>query len=422
MSTTMPAVQGLKKRKRTDTAGGLVAVVNSSSFEAPPAWAFFLQNVPAANTSPPAVLAVFARLYHNALTGYRSALKQHHRILAARDRFTVESNGDSVPVAISNTLKGPMFLFPKDISAEAEELTKGAQEQYMSALKVMKSAAVDFVRACHEKNVEASRTLIDAESKGACLSVDLQSYASQIIKDAGYADDNIWNAYINAVVSAMGAELNGIRFDIAVLVRAEREEKAAKQATLTTATTDAEMQDGTQPIVFESPSVEEKGQGAARERKWKRKRKRKGGIHRRAGREAEIEEVETLGVKRHRLDASHMPPPIPHLITTWTPPPGIKFHCLKPETYPPIFFSAPLTLQSRFITARMSPLFYDTRITNRTFHNMTSVKLSYEQVKMLALNSKFVCSSMRNTYYNKNLKPGSKKSSLPLRCIIEPSS
>lgn len=161
----------------------------------------------------------------------------------------MESDGDSVPVAISNTLKGPTFLFPKDISAEAEELTKGAQEQYMSALKVMKSAAVDFIRACHEKNVEASRTLIDAESKGACLSVDLQSYASQIIKDAGYADDNIWNAYINAVVSAMGAELNGIRFDVAALVRAEREEKAAKQAALTTAATDAEMQDGTQPIV-----------------------------------------------------------------------------------------------------------------------------------------------------------------------------
>ena len=38
----------------------------------------------------------------------------------------------------------------------------------------------------------------------------------------------------------------------------------------------------------------------------------------------------------------------------------------------------------------MSPLFYDTRITNRTFHNMTSVELSYEQVKMLAFNSKFV--------------------------------
>ena len=352
-----------------------------------------------------------------------------------------------------------------------EERTAEARETYTNALKVMKKAAVDYVRACHKHNVEASQALIDAESKGVCLSVDLHSYASQVIKDAGHKDSNLWNAYINAVVSALGAELSSIRFDVAALVLAERQEKAAKQAALDTATADAEMMDSTQPIesiikehvesagmshtyplhtslshvlpssslhpcsvqttqqassryrqrvekeetkeeqtesrtliiqppecsgfVFEScdikrSSVEEKGKGACRKRKRKRKRKEKGGVY--AGEEGEgkVEEVETLGVKRLRLDASYSPPTIPHLVTTWTPPPGMKFHRLKLDTYPPIFFSAPLTLQSRFVTARMSPLFYDTRITNRTFHNMTGVKISYEQIKMLALNSKFV--------------------------------
>ncbi|KAJ7740645.1 hypothetical protein B0H16DRAFT_1464868 [Mycena metata] len=37
-----------------------------------------------------------------------------------------------------------------------------------------------------------------------------------------------------------------------------------------------------------------------------------------------------------------------------------------------------------------SVLFYDTRIRNRAFHNLTDVTLTYEQVKILAMNSKFV--------------------------------
>lgn len=486
----MSITQVSNKRKRTDTAGGSVvstpppsasqpvpgpskgqALVNSSSFEAPAAWALFLQNVPATNIPPPGVLAAFAKMYHSAITGYRSSLKQHHKITTAWNRFAVESEGDSVPPAIANTLKGPMFLFPKDLSMSGEERTAEARETYTNALKVMKKAAVDYVRACHKHNVEASQALIDAESKGVCLSVDLHSYASQVIKDAGHKDSNLWNAYINAVVSALGAELSSIRFDVAALVLAERQEKAAKQAALDTATADAEMMDSTQPIesiikehvesagmshtyplhtslshvlpssslhpcsvqttqqassryrqrvekeetkeeqtesrtliiqppecsgfVFEScdikrSSVEEKGKGACRKRKQKRKRKEKGSVYAGEEGEGEVEEVETLGVKRLRLDASYSPPTIPHLVTTWTPPPGMKFHRLKLDTYPPIFFSAPLTLQSRFVTARMSPLLYDTRITNRTFHNMTGVKLSYEQIKMLALNSKFV--------------------------------
>ena len=295
----------------------------------------------------------------------------------------------------------------------------------------MRKAAVDYVSACHKHNVEASQALIDAESKGMCLSVDLQSYASEVIKDAGHTDGNLWNAYINVVVSALGAELSSICFDVAALVLAERQEKAAKQATLTAAAADAEMMDSTQPIdsiikehvesagtshayshtslsqvlpllssslhpcsvqttqqasgrdrqrvekeetkeeqtesgtltiqrpecfgvVFEScnivperHSVEEKGKGVCGKRKRKRKRKEKRVA--RAGEnegESEVKEVETLGAKRLRVGASYTPPSTPHLVTTWAPPPGVMFHRLKPDTYPPVFFSAPLVLQS----------------------------------------------------------------------------
>jgi hypothetical protein len=224
--------------------------VNSNSFKVPAAWSFFLQNVPTTNIPPPSVLAVFAKMYYSAITGYRSALRQHHKITTAWNRFAVDSEGDSVPPAIVNTLKGPTFVFQKDLSTSGEERTAEARETFTSALKVMRKAAVDYIRACHIQSVEASQALIDAESKGMRLSVDLQSYASQVIKDAGHADSNLWNAYINAVVSALGAELSSIRFDVAALVLAEGREKAAKQAALNTATadSDAETMDNAQLI------------------------------------------------------------------------------------------------------------------------------------------------------------------------------
>ena len=248
----MSTVQVSKKRKRTDTAGGSESQyvpgspkgqASVNSFEVPAAWTSHLQNVPATNTPPPGVLVAFAKMYHSAVAGYRPLLMQHHKITTASNRFAEESEGDSIPPAIANTLKGPTFVFSKGLSTVGEELTAEARETYTSALKVMRKAAVDYLRACHQQSVEASEALIDVESKGNCLSVDLQSYASQVIKDAGHADSNVWNAYINAVVSALGSELSSIRFDVAALVLAERQQKAAKQGALNTTASDAEMMD-----------------------------------------------------------------------------------------------------------------------------------------------------------------------------------
>jgi len=240
----MSIVQVSNKRKRTDEeAEGSVESIISAYQPYPAAWAFFLQNIPATNTPPPGVLVAFAKMYRNAIAGYRSALRQHHEITAAWNRFVVESEGDSIPLTIANTLKGPTFVFPKDLSAAGEELTAEARETYTSALKMMRKATVDYISACHQRNIEASQALVDPESKGMRLSVDLQSYASRVIKDAGHADSNLWNAYIDAVVSALGAELSSIRFDVAALVLAERE-----QAALNTSDDDVEIMDSTRPI------------------------------------------------------------------------------------------------------------------------------------------------------------------------------
>ncbi len=77
-------------------------------------------------------------------------------------------------------------------------------------------------------------------------------------------------------------------------------------------------------------------------------------------------------------------------VLSWVCPPDVTFHCKDPEMYPSLFFLASSSLQHRFVVARMSCLYYDTQITNSLFHNLTDVTLTYEQMKILALNYKFV--------------------------------
>jgi hypothetical protein len=43
----------------------------------------------------------------------------------------------------------------------------------------------------------------------------------------------------------------------------------------------------------------------------------------------------------------------------------------------------------KFVICTMTPLYYDTRIRNRAFHNLTDVVLTPEQTLLLALNPKF---------------------------------
>jgi hypothetical protein len=144
----MSIVQVSNKRKRTDSdsdtaaSGECVAsirrsptpsasqpvpgppkgqvLVNLSSFKAPAAWAFFLQDVPATNIPPHLAFLLPSPkctvMYHSAIAGYRSSFRQYHKITTAWNRFEVESEGDSVPPAIVN------FFSSKDLRSSSRRI------------------------------------------------------------------------------------------------------------------------------------------------------------------------------------------------------------------------------------------------------------------------------------------------------------
>lgn len=127
--------------------------------------------------------------------------------------------------------------------------------------------------------------------------------------------------------------------------------------------------------------IQLEGSGQTEARGWWKKRTR-------SQRAAEGEEAEEgRRMKIQRLNASPPARECPNSVLTWVHPP-VRFHRLKPETYPKLFLATP-ALQCAFVVSRMTCLFYDTRITNRAFHNMTNVTLSDDQVRILAYNSKF---------------------------------
>lgn len=136
---------------------------------------------------------------------------------------------------------------------------------------------------------------------------------------------------------------------------------------------------------------EGEGEGKSRKRR-RRRRRRRGKAH---ARESESDEGEEEGrssgrVGRQRLGLSE-PRSDPTLdVASWVSSPGPRFHHRRPDTYPESFFVAPQSSRVRFVTGQMTELYYDTRIRNRTFHNLTNVSLTPEQIKTLSLNQKFV--------------------------------
>lgn len=95
--------------------------------------------------------------------------------------------------------------------------------------------------------------------------------------------------------------------------------------------------------------------------------------------------LENRGSGRHRVILKADP----NRVTTWVGPTN-QLHHHRSSTYPVEFFTAPESLRSRYILLNMSELYFDMRITNRALHNMTDIKLTPDQAKILSLNSKFV--------------------------------
>jgi hypothetical protein len=336
--------------------------------------------------------------------------------------------------------------------AQADDVVSSALEAMNASVAASRIATIAYLRACHDKSVEISKKLVSVQSRQENLAIDLASYAGLILADAGFPS-NRWTAFINAVVLALKDELEDVSIDVHAQIYLERREKLAKASAVASAAADAEMADGTRPVQdiiakevatqgsasshpCQSPSqitnslllrydsvshrslspeefvegdqcgsqqLEERSDEGQEEdqetqceartvpdrqrrrRGGKRKRKRKVGSQERQ--EGESEELE-VGLTNY-LSSSLLLPERLDSVLSWVSPPNVRFHRLKPETYPHLFFTASPALQREFVISRMTLLFYDTRITNRAVHNFSEIPLTPEQVKMLALNSKF---------------------------------
>jgi hypothetical protein len=137
---------------------------------------------------------------------------------------------------------------------------------------------------------------------------------------------------------------------------------------------------------FGQVQLAESRQGQERRRRGQRARPQRKRRHQAEEEEAQGGEGRGAG-QRLGLNPTR---PLRNVISSWVSPSGTRFHHRRPDTYPEEFFAASPSVRTRFVTSKMTDLYYDTRLRNRAFHNFTPVSLSHEQVKTLALNQKFV--------------------------------
>ncbi|KAI0065893.1 hypothetical protein BV25DRAFT_1797876, partial [Artomyces pyxidatus] len=404
------------KRRRVDTAGN--AEVSASTVSQPPATGSMPPGVPAGDEStsgvpkdvpkewgplfkqsPPLVapplpaLKEMGRLYSLSLSGYREHCKAHQRRIAGKERFTELSQKEEIPAETLAALKGPVFTFPPGFVADDDMRVSSAQEEYLAALKAARQAAVKYIVACHASNVDFSAVEMKGQARLEGLSADLTQYSDRILTDAG-SSTTLWAPFVEAVVRVLGEQMAAIRVEVICKDVADKEEASRKSAALATAQAEAETAQGTKSV----DDLRSKDQSSERRQRKRRRKGRKEGQRSQRERGCTVDgELVTEGVRaachsqsKSPLTTTSVPvPELQHVVSSWRFPPDVPFHRLKPASYPVLFFSASQTLQQRFVTSRMSVLFYETRLTNQAFHNLTEVTLSYAQVKMFALNTKF---------------------------------
>ncbi|KAJ3884354.1 hypothetical protein GG344DRAFT_25818, partial [Lentinula edodes] len=303
--------------------------------------------------------------------------------LAAERKFEADASM-SAPTYITQHLKGPPFVLPKLILEEGTESLTTARTELDKALLTVHEEAVKYFRTCHSTSVSLCKGKIDIAACTRSLQEELTTYATEVILATGVQNTQIWNAYIAAVANAFTKDLESASFEFTASVMYAASNKDAKDAAVAAARHDAELAEATKPI---GKLIEEKLDDTLEARKWKGKEHRK---HRRRGRGKQRKGqanhiLENRGSGRHRVILKADP----NRVTTWVGPTN-QLHHHRSSTYPVEFFTAPEPLRSRYILLNMSELYFDTRITNRALHNMTDIKLTPDQAKILSLNSKFV--------------------------------
>ncbi|KAJ7678041.1 hypothetical protein DFH06DRAFT_975820, partial [Mycena polygramma] len=351
---------------------------------------------------PPVVLEQLGTIRDERLKDFHHAQKQLQKALVTCERFDQASDNGAIPSIVSNAMKVPALQLLKgtpDIDSTDADVMN-AKNIATEACDNARAKATEYVSALYDAQVVHCKAAVDTAKCADRFSAALTDYAKAIIQSAQPDGDvHIWDACILRLRNAFAAELTNLSFDLAARLRKEAIEKESKANAVATARANAEtstaarpiedlLKDGIRPLdKQEEQQVEVEAEGAEGQGRFKRRRRRKRRVEScEEGPEGQGQEEGDAG-QRLRLAPTPVAPS--HDVLSWVSPPGPAFHHHWPDTYPDPFFAAPIDVQTKFVTSKMSPLYYDTRLINRAFHNLTDVELSSEQSKLLALNPKF---------------------------------
>ncbi|KAJ6541056.1 hypothetical protein DFH09DRAFT_873707, partial [Mycena vulgaris] len=341
---------------------------------------------------PPAVVADFRDIHSKTLTEYKSAQSALQKAVETNDLFLSTSSNGAIPSLISNHLKLPKYQLVKSAAGVDNDprvvAALGAATKDHTAVL---ASATAYLGTVYAVQVEHCRNQINAQATAERFAAKLKSYSELIIGSAGSDDLGRWAPCISMLEHAFLTELEDLNFDKVARVQKAAIAKEAKATAVAVARADAEMEVDTAPVVG-TIKDEKAGEAQAGYEEGPRRKRRKRHRKEREGRrrEEEVGQEEAAAVVGQRLGVADSSPPS-LAVSRWVRPSGTRFHHHRPDTYPDMFFADTTTdaARTRYVISQMSPLYYDTRIRNRAFHNLTDVVLSPEQTLLLALNPKF---------------------------------
>ncbi|KAJ7933141.1 hypothetical protein B0H13DRAFT_1856431 [Mycena leptocephala] len=340
------------------------------------------------------------RKYSSVLLSFSSGALALSLANAAKERLATEAEGGAIPTEVSRAIHVPPY---KPAAILGDSGLAGLQADMIAMrdmLVVSQTAATVFLLACHDRTVTLLMAITNVDTVSAEFKFKLSSIVKPLLAGSQFPA-TMYDVYIAAVAAALKDELCTVKLDVLAKAMRQKKEQTEKLAAVATANADAEMANGAKTVgelVSEQVKVElQKYHGmplpsippsssvlmsSSRSSKTPRSRRRRcrviveypGQGQKPAPREEEFHEhppaecstfgQQTSGWWRKRKWKARDEP------AEAGSGPRMKIQCPNPASSARENSNAVLT------------------ITNRAFHNMTNVNLSFDQVQILAFNSK----------------------------------
>ncbi|KAJ7736707.1 hypothetical protein DFH07DRAFT_699985, partial [Mycena maculata] len=331
---------------------------------------------------PPTVIAKFVELHAACLQDFRVSQTSLQTAMRTNSKHELKSDNDATPPAVANNLKLPTTQIIKAASrAENDPRVVTAREAAEKDIATASVTATAYLSMLYSVQVEVCQELVSVTTVADDFATSLETYSHSIIKGGGGTDLTVWDAVIAELEDAMKLELQNMNYEFVAVLERDTDTKSKKADAVKTARAAADLVEVTKPV----QELINEGIQATRNGEGFRRRKRKHRKHASRALEGETE-IKEGQVERRTLNDDSLRL---HDVTSWVSPSDERFHHHRPDTYPEMFFAADLPLQTRFVVSKMSELYCDTRLKNRSFHNFSDVPLNHDQIKLLALNSKF---------------------------------